>query len=525
MAKVIFFYNGNQTTIQCMKEDKMRNICQKFASKINIDINSLYFIYSGNKINYDLSFKNQANSIDNDENKMVILAFQNENEKLICPKCGEKINFDNKLTDKISLSNNDINDILEGIKIQIGNIMNDIINNQSTNYINNQLKNINIIINNTVSEIKKINQLINLNQTNHLIKKSIIEGELDIKVEEIQKGVVLFNKDKIDGIDVYLNNNKINMIKEKNRWIIDYNFKNSGRYKFKIIFNRPINDLIRFFCDCSNLYSIDLSELDSSNISNMRSMFHKCERLREIKGINKLNTSNVHDISRMFQFSEELEYLDLSNFDTSKVIGMGFMFNHCKKLKEIKGLKKFNTCNVCDMRAIFQECNEIKYLDLSNFNTLKVSDMSYMFNRCFNLREIKGLSKFNTSEVILIEKMFNDCQELEYLDLSSFDTSNVVNMEFMFRGCQKLKEIKGINNFKTNKVSNMASMFEQCEELQNLNLSNFDTSNVTDMSWMFIMCRKIKEIKGLNKFNTNKVENMSSMFKLFEITIFRFRKF
>ena len=62
----------------------------------------------------------------------------------------------------------------------------------------------------------------------------------------------------------------------------------------------------------------------------------------------------------------------------------------------------------------------------------------------------------------------------------------------------------------------MVSMFEQCEELQNLDLSNFDTSNVTDMSWMFNMCRKIKEIKGLNKFNKNKIENMNSMFKLCE---------
>ena len=130
MVKVIFSFKGFEITIQCLKEDKMESICKQFASKINIDINSLYFIYSGNKTNYDLSFKNQANSIDNDENKMVILAFQNENEKLICPKCGEKINFDNRLIDKISLSNNDINDILEGIKIQIGNIMNDIINNQ-----------------------------------------------------------------------------------------------------------------------------------------------------------------------------------------------------------------------------------------------------------------------------------------------------------------------------------------------------------------------------------------------------------
>ena len=45
--------------------------------------------------------------------------------------------------------------------------------------------------------------------------------------------------------------------------------------------------------------------------------------------------------------------------------------------------------------------------------------------------------------------MFQLCGELEYLDVSDFDTSNVTNMENMLLGCNKLKEIKGINNFNT----------------------------------------------------------------------------
>ena len=40
----------------------------------------------------------------------------------------------------------------------------------------------------------------------------------------------------------------------------------------------------------------------------------------------------------------------------------------------------------------------------------------------------------------------------------------------------KLKEIKGINNFNTSQVTNMKSMFNQCNELEYLDLSNFDTS-------------------------------------------------
>ena len=48
---------------------------------------------------------------------------------------------------------------------------------------------------------------------------------------------------------------------------------------------------------------------------------------------------------------------------------MGFMFTNCYKLKEIKGINKFNINNVTNMSTMFQACYELIYLDLSNFNT------------------------------------------------------------------------------------------------------------------------------------------------------------
>ena len=68
----------------------------------------------------------------------------------------------------------------------------------------------------------------------------------------------------------------------------------------------------------------------------------------------------------------------------------------------------------------------------------------------------------------------------------------------MFEGSYKLKEIKGINKFNTNKVENMKTMFENCKKLEYLDLSNFNTSNVIDMSFVFNECNKLQEIKGIN---------------------------
>ena len=155
-------------------------------------------------------------------------------------------------------------------------------------------------------------------------------------------------------------------------------------------------------------------------------------------------------MKEMFQLCNELKYLDLSNFNTSNVIDMESMFQKCRSLKEIKGINNFNTINVNNMKQMFQECNELKYLDLSKFNTSKVTNMS---------------------------EMFSDCYELEYLDLSNFNTSNVTEMNNMFSKCYQLQEIKGINKFNVSKVINMKEMFEECNIINIIDLNKFNNLN------------------------------------------------
>ena len=94
---------------------------------------------------------------------------------------------------------------------------------------------------------------------------------------------------------------------------------------------------------------------------------------------------------------------------------------------------------------MFQNCKQLEYLDLTNFNTSNVTQMPFMFNGCSKLKEIKGINKFNTGKVISIKAMFNNCGELEYLDLSNFNTSTVDDMEGMFNKCNKLKYLNLLN--------------------------------------------------------------------------------
>ena len=133
----------------------------------------------------------------------------------------------------------------------------------------------------------------------------------------------------------------------------------------------------------------------------------------------------------MFGFCKELDYLDLSNFNTTNVADMSFMFNNCFCLTEIAGINNFNISNVQNLKGIFELCGEIESIDLTNFNTSNVRDMSFMFNKCHKLKEIKGIEDFKTDNVLNMEEMFQECFELGYLDLSKFDTSKVTTLNYI----------------------------------------------------------------------------------------------
>lgn len=80
MATVDFLYNGKNLTIQCNNNDSMKEIVNKFLFKSSLNINSVYFLYGGNKLlDYDITFDNLANLDDKFRNKMNILVVDKPN--------------------------------------------------------------------------------------------------------------------------------------------------------------------------------------------------------------------------------------------------------------------------------------------------------------------------------------------------------------------------------------------------------------------------------------------------------------
>ena len=146
-----------------------------------------------------------------------------------------------------------------------------------------------------------------------------------------------------------------------------------------------------------------------------------------------------------------------------------------------------------DSSYLFKQFKQIKYINFgSNFDTSNVINMQYMFNFCSSLTEL-DLSSFDTSSVTEMGGMFENCNNIEQINVSSFDTSNVTGMWWMFAGCNKLKSID-LSNFNTSNLISMGAMFRGCQKIKELNLCSFNTTKVENYSEIFSYTISLKQV-------------------------------
>gem|GEM_PF-3058272 len=129
--------------------------------------------------------------------------------------------------------------------------------------------------------------------------------------------------------------------------------------------------------------------------------FFGCKALRSIN-LENLKTDKVQDMRSMFNNCISLESVDLSGCNTSKVIDMSYMFFQCEALSSVNLGGKFSTESVKTFNSMFGSCNALIELDLSSFDTKSLNKddhnyhntMTYMINGLANLKVIKLGSKF-----------------------------------------------------------------------------------------------------------------------------------
>ena len=320
-----------------------------------------------------------------------------------------------------------------------------------------------------------------------LSDKSCEKDEINYTFDELPNEI-LVNGVSQSTIDKYA----YNLIKETNnitmKWnsnIIScscmfYDLSNIISIDFSQFNTSQVTNMLYMFNGCTSLVSLDLTNFNTELVKDMHKMFFGCSNLREVK--NNFKAPLVVDISNMFDLCQNLVSIDLSNFEATSALWMAYMF-----------------CN----------CNSLITVNLSNFNAEKSLYIDNMFNGCSSLKTI-DFTNYKTSTVLGMGNLFYGCKSLEYLDLSSFDVSLVDNMGHMFYECNSLTSII-FKNFNTKNVKSMDYMFCNCTLLKSLDLSSFDTKSVNDMSYMFDGCYSLKFLE-LGIFETNLVTNMEHMF-------------
>ena len=86
---------------------------------------------------------------------------------------------------------------------------------------------------------------------------------------------------------------------------------------------------------------------------------------------------------------------------------------------------------------MFNECRSLTSLDLSHFDTSKVVSMTSMFKSCSSLTSLTFGKKFSTDNVNSCERMFRECRKLRYIDFYASDDTDAItstNYTSMFGG-------------------------------------------------------------------------------------------
>ena len=231
------------------------------------------------------------------------------------------------------------------------------------------------------------------------------------------------------------------------------------------------------FFSLPNAASMDLSNLDTSAATNMKSMFYNCKKLTTLN-LSSWHTSKVTNMTNLFSNCTALTSLNLNGWKTSSVTSMECMFNTCESLTSLD-LSGLDTSSVTNMTTLFTRCSKLTSLNLNSWKTSSVTSMRAMFQLCKALISL-DVSGWNISSVTDMSLMFGSCTALASLDLSGWDTQNVTTMSMMFNYCTSLATIYVGNGWNTDKITsnNSYSMFSKCTSLVGGKGTTYDSSKI-----------------------------------------------
>ena len=262
------------------------------------------------------------------------------------------------------------------------------------------------------------------------------------------------------------------------RYLLDAETFLCVRKDFKGKLHLPINaSTCSFMFVDINVPEIDLTEFDTTNVVNMDYMFLKAD-LGDSFSLGSITNTQANDAGR-----------NILTLNTEGVTSMSGMFKDCK-VKHLD-LSSLRTHNVTDFSDMFYNCDSLIDLNVDGFDTSNAEDFNGMFNGCHKLTQL-NVKHFNANSVLHMSYLFSGCRRLQVIDMEGWDFSQVRDANEMFGYCEKLEKIIANSNFKM--VKRMATMFDECFCLSEVDLTHSDLSHVFDFGYMFFNCEGLKKI-------------------------------
>ena len=253
------------------------------------------------------------------------------------------------------------------------------------------------------------------------------------------------------------------------------------------------------FYGCSN---IDVTATDVPNLSSVTDLgqcFAFCSSLNNSNGsIGDWNTSNISNMGTMF--SNSSFNVDISSWDTSNVYNMANMF---AATPFNQAISNWQTSNVIYMSSMFNSA-ELFNQDLENWDVSSVGNMQSMFSGATSFNG--GITTWNTSQVTDMSFMFSGAESFNQ-NIGSWTVSNVYTMQSMFSSAYNFNQ--NLNSWNVSNVTNMSGMFNNATVF-NGNITSWDVSKVTDMSYMFLYAYAFNQ--DISDWDVSSVTTMQDMF-------------
>ena len=283
--------------------------------------------------------------------------------------------------------------------------------------------------------------------------------------------------------------------------------------KLEIHFSYPIQNFASFFdidYDSSEITSVDLSHFDSSKVINFAYSFNFCDKLK-VLDMSNINLTNIKNFDFMFCYVDNLEYLNIRGIinpsEEFVILFSDMNLKVCQNTTIIEGNNIINDC--CFFYEDDISCNQ-NYIIVYYGNDHKYNNGYEKGDTDDKYREGIKYLKYDNAKINPNENFTITAGSKLEIHFSY----PIQNFSSFFDHDYDDSDIISIDltNVDASPIISTKNMFHDCKSLTSINISNFNTLALKDISNMFSGCKSL-EFLNLSSFNFSSLEYFSNLFE------------